>query len=574
MHKLARFLKPYILQILVLFVLVYVQVMTDLKLPDYMSKIIDQGIVKSDTALILQNGVQMLLFALLGAACAVGVGYFASKIGAGFAKDVRNAVFTKVEGFSLGEFDQFSPAYLITCTTNDIQQLQMILIMLLRMVLSAPIMGIGGILKIQNSSMSWIIAVAVSVMVAVIIVLFSFALPRFKKMQKLVDKLNLVTREFLTGLRVIRAFNTQKHEEKKFDAVNVELTKVQLFVNRMMALLMPFMMLAMNLTMVAIIWFGAKRIDAGALQVGDMMAFIQYAMLIMISFLMATMVFIILPRASVSAGRIAKVLDTEPSVVDPEKPVLLKGREVGTIEFKNVTFSYPGAEEPVLSNISFAAKPGETTAIIGSTGSGKTTLINLIPRFYDVTSGQVLVDGIDVRTVRQNELREKIGYVPQKGTLFSGTVDSNIKFGKLDASQEEVEHAAQTAQALGFILEKEEKFETPIAQGGTNVSGGQRQRLAIARALIKKPEVYIFDDSFSALDYKTDIALRKALHNETRQSTVLIVAQRIGTIKEADRIIVLEKGEIAGIGTHDELMKNCEVYREIAFSQLSKEELA
>lgn len=574
MSKLIRYLKPYTLQLIALFVLVYVQVMTDLKLPDFMSKIIDQGIVKSDTAIILQNGMQMLLFALVGAACAVGVGYLASRIGAGFSKDVRNAVFAKVESFSLSEFDKFSPAFLITCTTNDIQQLQMILIMLLRMVIAAPIMGIGGILKIQHSSMSWIIAVAVSVLVAVIVVLFSFALPQFKKMQKLIDRLNLVTREFLTGLRVIRAFNTQKHEESKFDHVNRELTKVQLFVNRLMAMLMPFMMLAMNLTMVAIIWFGAKRIDAGMLQVGDMMAFIQYAMLIMMSFLMATMVFIILPRASVSAGRIRQVLETLPTVVDPLDPVNLNGIEVGSIEFKNVSFSYPGAEEPVLRNITFAAQPGETTAIIGSTGCGKTTLINLIPRFYDVTGGQVLVDGIDVRTLRQSELREKIGYVPQKGSLFSGTVDSNIKFGKLDATQEEVEHAAQTAQAIGFILEKDEKFEAPIAQGGTNVSGGQRQRLAIARALIKKPEVYIFDDSFSALDYKTDVALRKALQGETRASTVLIVAQRIGTIKNADRIIVLEKGEIAGIGTHSELMKNCEVYREIAFSQLSKEELA
>ena len=547
MLRLTRFLKPYILQIIALFALVYVLVMTDLTLPDYMSQIVNEGIMKSDTSIIWHNGIMMLLYALLGVVCNVGAGFFASRVGAGFAKDVRNATFTKVESFSLAEFNRFSPAHLITCTTNDIQQLQMILIMLLRMVLLAPIMGIGGILKIRNTSMEWIIAVSVAIMVVAIVILFMVALPRFKLTQKLIDRLNLVTREILTGLRVIRAFNTQKHEEEKFDRANRDLMKVQLFVNRMMTLLMPFMMIVMNLTMVAIVWFGAKRIDIGELQVGDMMAFIQYAMLILMAFLMTTMVFIILPRASVSAGRIRAVLDTEPTVVDPQNPIEPATAMKGMVEFKNVAFAYPGAEEPVLSGITFTAQPGKTTAIIGSTGSGKTTLINLIPRFYDATEGQVLVDGVDVRAMLQTGVRERIGYVPQKGSLFSGTIASNISFGKIDADDAQIEQAAKTAQALDFILEKEEKFETPIAQGGTNVSGGQRQRLSIARALVKKPEIYIFDDSFSALDYKTDVALRKALWDQTKDATVIIVAQRIGTIKHADQIIVLEQGRIVGL---------------------------
>ncbi|MDD3141605.1 MAG: ABC transporter ATP-binding protein, partial [Lachnospiraceae bacterium] len=470
----------------------------------------------------------------------------------------------------------FSTASLITRSTNDIQQIQMMIIMMLRMIMYAPILGIGGILKVfkTNASMSWIIALAVGLIMLLVIVLFTVVIPRFKLLQKLVDKLNLVTREILTGLSVIRAFSTEKHEEKRFDVANVELTKTNLFVNRAMTFMMPIMMLIMNGITVLIVWSGAHGINDGSMQVGDMMAFIQYAMQIIMSFLMLSMVSIMLPRAAVSAGRVDEVLVSETIIHDPKQPKELPKELRGIVEFDHVSFRYPEAEEDVLHDITFTAKPGQTTAIIGSTGSGKSTLINLIPRFYDVTEGSIRIDGQDIREIRQHDLRASLGYVPQKGVLFSGTIASNIMYGNTSASEEEMKLAAEIAQATEFIDEKEEKYNSYISQGGGNVSGGQKQRLSIARAIAKVPRIYIFDDSFSALDYKTDITLRKALKEKTGGSTVFIVAQRISTILQAEQIIVLDEGEIAGIGTHRELLKSCEVYRQIASSQLSEEELA
>lgn len=525
---------------------------------------------------ILRSGAIMLLIALLSMGAAVAVGYIGSKVAAGFSRNLRKDVFRKVASFSNAEFDKFSTASLITRTTNDVQQIQMLTVMLLRIVFYAPILGIGGVLKVIRSdySMAWIIAVAVAAILALVISLFFIAIPRFKIIQGLVDRLNLVTREILTGILVIRAFNTQKQEEKKFDTANQDLVKTNLFVNRVMALMMPAMMLIMNGITLLIVWVGAHRIDQGAMQVGSMMAFIQYTMQIIMAFLMISMVSIMLPRAAVSAERIAEVLSSDVSIKDAEYPQHFEEGKKGYVEFKEVSFRYPGAEEDVLSHISFTAKPGQTTAFIGSTGSGKTTLINLIPRFYDVTGGQILLDGADIRLVPQHELREKIGYVPQKALLFSGTVESNLKYGYENASDVELSRAADISQASEFINVKPEGFKADISQGGANISGGQKQRLSIARAVIKKPDIYIFDDSFSALDFKTDAALREALKDETAGSTLLIVAQRISTIMNADQIIVLDEGEIACIGTHKELMKECEVYRQIALSQLSMEELA
>jgi len=555
--------------------LTFGQVMADLQLPDYMAQIVNKGIVRQNNSLIFNTGFRMLLISLLGGACAVGVGFLASRVATGVSMNVREKVFAKVESFSLREFDKFSTASLIIRSTNDIQQLQMVLIMLLRMVLMAPLMGVGAVFKAYAlaPSMTWIIALAITVMVGMMIVLFAIAMPRFKLLQQLVDKLNLVTRQNLTGLRVIRAFNAEKHEEANFEKANVELTGVNLFVNRLMVIMQPMMMLIFNLTAVAVIWVGSHMIDTGNLMIGDMIAFMQYAMQVIMSFLFISFIFIMVPRASVSAQRVAEVIDTEPLIKDPQNPIAFPVDTRGLIKFDDVTFSYPGADSPVLQNISFTAGPGETTAFVGSTGSGKSTLINLIPRFYDVTGGRVLVNGIDIRNVTQEDLCEKIGYVPQKGALFSGTVSSNIKYGVPDASDEEMHAAAKIAQASEFVENLEDKFVTPIAQGGTNVSGGQKQRLAIARALIKKPEIYIFDDSFSALDFKTDAALREALNDETRKATVLIVAQRIGTIMNADKIIVLDGGKIVGTGRHKELIESCDVYKEIASSQLSEEEL-
>ncbi|GAA0115602.1 ABC transporter ATP-binding protein [Clostridium senegalense] len=528
---------------------------------------------KMQTNYVFSSGAKMLSIALLSMVATVAVGFIAAKIAAGMGRNLRGQVFEKVVGFSNAEFDKFSTASLITRSTNDIQQIQTVTVMLIRMVFYAPILAIGGVIKVLNTdtSMAWIIGVAVLAIISVVLVLFGLAVPRFKKVQKLVDKLNLVTREMLTGMLVIRAFSNQKTEEKRFDETNTELRKTNTFVNRIMTMMMPLMMLIMNLITILIVWVAANKINAAEIQVGDMMAFIQYTMQIIMAFLMISMLSVILPRASVSAQRIDEVLTTEFSIKDPD--VSKETKNKGNIEFKNVSFKYPNAEDNVLSNINFVAEPGKTTAIIGSTGSGKSTLINLIPRFYDITGGEILLDGVDIRDIKQGELRKKIGYVPQKGILFSGTIESNIKYGAENATKEEVEKACKIAQATEFISKKEEGFESHIAQGGSNVSGGQKQRLSIARAIAKKPQVYIFDDSFSALDLKTDAILRKELKSETKESTVIIVAQRISTIINAEQIIVLDEGKMVGIGTHDELLENCEVYKQIAASQLTKEEL-
>ncbi|MED1412465.1 ABC transporter ATP-binding protein [Bacillus paramycoides] len=534
------------------------------------------NIDKLQSNYILTSGGKMLLLSLVSMAATVIVSLLAAKVAAGLGRDLRKKVFRKVTNFSNAEFDKFSTASLITRSTNDIQQVQTLMVMMLRIVFYAPILGIGGIIKVltTNVSMGWIIGVAVIAILSLVIGLFSIAIPKFKSIQKLVDKINLITRESLTGMLVIRAFNNQKHEEKKFEKGNQDLTKTNLFVSRLMSFMMPMMMFIMNAVTVLIIWVGSHQVDMGHMQVGDLMAFMQYTMQIIMAFLMISMVSIMVPRASVSAQRIAEVLDTDVTISDVKEPKTFASDKKGYVEFKNVSFRYPGAEEDALSNITFTAKPGETTAFIGSTGSGKSTLINLIPRFYDVTSGQILIDGTDIREVSQKELREKIGYVPQKGVLFSGTIESNLKYGKKEVTEEELAKAAEIAQAMEFIKAKPENFHTEISQGGTNVSGGQKQRLSIARALTKKSEIFIFDDSFSALDFKTDAALRRALNNEITGSTVLLIAQRISTIMNADKIIVLDEGKIVGTGTHEELMEKCEVYKQIALSQLSREELS
>ena len=522
------------------------------------------------------SGVKMLGMALITMLCAISVVFLSSRVAAALGHDLRNAVYRKVITFSSREYHKFSTASLITRCTNDIQQVQQVMAMLFRIVLYAPILGIGGVIRVlkTDSSMTWILGLAVGLILVVIIVLFQVAMPKFTALQTLVDKLNLVTREILTGIPVIRAFSREKHEEERFEEANARLTKTNLFVNRCMTFMMPTMMLIMNGVSVLIIYSGSYAVDNGTMQVGNVMAFIQYAMQIIMSFLMITAMSIMLPRANVAALRINDVLKTKVSVTDPENPVQPAENVKGTVEFDHVSFAYPEAGENVLTDISFKAEKGETIAIIGSTGSGKSTLVNLIPRFYDVTEGKVLVDGIDVRDMTQKEVRSRLGYVPQKGVLFSGTIDSNIRYGKTDISEAEVKEAAEVAQATEFIETKPEKYTSPIAQGGTNVSGGQKQRLSIARAIAKKPEIFIFDDSFSALDFKTDSTLRKALKAHTKDATTIIVAQRISTILNADKIIVLDDGHMAGIGSHKELMKNCEVYRQIAMSQLSEEELA
>ena len=521
------------------------------------------------------TGGKMLALALLGMLASVLVGLLASRVGASTGRDLRGKVFRKVVGFSNNEFDQFSTASLITRSTNDIQQIQMLIVMLLRIVLYAPLIAIGGIYKVfqTNVSMSWIIALAAILIVLVVSVLFIVAMPKFKIMQQLVDKLNLVTREILTGLSVIRAFSTEKHEEERFDKANRDLTKTNLFVNRAMTFMMPVMMVVMNAISVLIVWTGAHGINEGQMQVGDMMAFIQYTMQIIMGFLMLCMISVMLPRAAVAAERVDEVLTSKTIIKDPEQPKHLPKKTEGVLKFNHVSFKYPGADEDVLEDIDFTAHPGQTTAIIGSTGSGKSTLVNLIPRFYDVTEGSITLDGIDIREITQQELRSKLGYVPQKGVLFSGTIGSNIMFGNPDGNEQDMEEAAKIAQATEFIDTKSKKYDSTISQGGGNVSGGQKQRLSIARAIAKHPKLFIFDDSFSALDYKTDVALRKALKEKTSDSTVLIVAQRISTILHAEQIIVLDDGKIAGVGTHQELLKNCEVYQQIAASQLSEAEL-
>lgn len=532
---------------------------------------------KLQNSYIFKTGAQMLGIAIVSMIAAVIVSFLAARTAAILGRNLRSKVYEKVMSFSEEEMKEFSTASLITRSTNDIQQIQMMSAMLFRLVFYAPLMAMGGIFKVVNSnvSMTWIIAVAVLSIIFIIGILFSVVMPKFKLVQKLIDRLNLVSREIITGIPVIRAFSNQKYEEARFEKANRELTKNNIFVNRMMSCMMPMMMLIMNLITVLIVWTGSHGVDTGAMQVGDMMAFIQYTMQIIISFLVISMMSIMIPRASVSAGRIMEVLNTEPRILDPEKGKSEKFDDTkkGVVEFRNVSFKYPDADEEILKNISFTAKPGETTAFIGSTGSGKSTLINLIPRFFDATEGEIIVDGVNIKNVEQHELRKRIGYVPQKGILFTGTIASNLRYGNPDATDDEIRDAAEIAQAMEFISTKPDGFATEISQGGTNVSGGQKQRLSIARAIAKNPEIYIFDDSFSALDLKTDAALRKALKPKTKDATVLIVAQRISTILHAEQIIVLNEGEIVGKGTHKELLDNCEIYRQIALSQISKEEL-
>ena len=575
MKHILRIFSGYWLMFIILVGFTYAMVMANLWLPDKMSEIVNNGIIKQDMTAIWHNGLAMILVTAAGGLCSIIIGFLASRIATGVAQKLRMELFERVESFALADFNKFSTASLITRSTNDIQQIQMTSILLLRMALLAPIMAVGGLQKaIHNApDLSWIIALAVSVLLVVIAVLFVIAVPRFKKLQTLVDKLNLVTRENLVGLKVIRAFHNEKIEQKKFQQANAELNKMNLFVNRLMMLLDPIMTLVMNFSSVAIVWFGAHLISSGNLQIGNMMAFLEYAMQVIISFLLLSMVFIMVPRAAVSVKRVGEVLDTLPSIVDPLSPQQLPHDATGKIEFKDVTFTYPDADLPVLSNINFTAEPGQTTAFIGSTGSGKSTLINLIPRLYDVSAGQILLDGVDIRNLKLEDLYDQIGYVPQKGVLFSGTIASNIKYGNAKASQELVEKSAKIAQAAEFISKLKNGYKNDIAQGGSDVSGGQRQRLSIARAIAVEPNVYIFDDSFSALDFKTDAKLRLALAKETKHKTVLIVGQRINTIMNADKIIVLDEGKIVGQGTHQELMKDCEVYQEIAASQLSEDDL-
>ena len=578
MLKLFKYLKPYIWLIIPLIMLIYLQVMANLSLPDLMAKIVDNGIIGGDMNAIIKNGLIMLGVTLGGGVAAVGVVFLSARTATGFARDVRQKVFKKVEGFSIVEFNKFSTASLITRSTNDIQQIQSTTLMILRLVIMAPLMAIGGLQKAMENApdLSWIIAVAVVSLLVVIIVLFVAALPKFKLLQKMVDKLNLVTRENLTGLRVVRAFNKEKTEENKFNDANTDLMKLNLTVNRMMIIMQPFMNLVMNMALIAIVWFGAHLVSERLIDVGNMMAFMQYATQVIMSFLMISMLFIMIPRASVSAKRVNEVIDTDISIKDPEESKKVKkapGKGNGRVEFRDVTFTYPDAEAPVLSGVNFTAEPGQTTAIIGSTGSGKSTLIGLIPRFYDVSAGQILIDNVDIRDQKLSDLYSQIGYVPQKGVLFSGSVKSNVAYGNTEASAEEIENAIKVSQSKDFVQKKEDGVNASISQGGANVSGGQKQRLSIARALAVKPKVYIFDDSFSALDFKTEAKLKKELKKETKNKTVLIVAQRISTIINADKIIVMNEGKIVGEGTHQELLKNNSVYQEIASSQLSEEEL-
>lgn len=575
MLRLIKYLKPYAALLVAAIVLLFVQAQCDLALPDYMSEIINDGILVGNVNEIVKNGALMLTVALCSAASSFSVGFLAARVAAGTCRDLRAAVFEKVENYSNAEFDRFATSSLITRTTNDITQIQTLMIMMVRLGIYAPIIGLGGVFHAyaKCQSLSWIIVLGVALLLGLILVVFAVAVPKFTKVQALIDKLNLIVRENLDGMLVIRAFNTQRFEEKRFDTANTNLTQINLFINVITSSMMPTMMLLLNLITLTVFWFGAHEVAALNLNIGDMMAYMQYVMQIMMAFLMLAMMFILIPRASVSAQRVAEVLECEPSVKSPEHPELL-GEVKGRIEFRHVSFGYPGAEESVLHDISFTAEPGQTTAFIGATGSGKSTIVNLIPRFYDVTDGAILLDGKDIRSISLSSLREQLGFVPQKANLFSGTIRSNISYGEQVRADEDIQKSAQIAQATEFIDSKPEGFDTPIAQSGSNVSGGQKQRLSIARALTKQAPVYIFDDCFSALDFKTDAALRHALKQEAGESTMLIVAQRISTIMSAEQIIVLENGRVAGTGSHAQLMKTCGVYREIAMSQLSKEELA
>ncbi|MDR3594071.1 ABC transporter ATP-binding protein [Clostridium sp.] len=591
MIKLFRFLKQYTVHIIAIVLLIFTQVLANLYLPTLMADIVDKGIVQKDVVqtisfwgysgeykgvdYILRIGAIMLLVSLGGAICSIISSFLSSRTAIGFARIIRNKLFTKVEGFSLHEFDKLGTATLITRTTNDVTQVQSVMVMMFSIMLFAPLTALGGVVMAlrEDRTLTWIFAVVIPLLAIIIGVTLKFAMPLFKLMQVKIDKLNLVLREGLTGIRVVRAFNRINTEKIRFDDANKDLMNNAVKVNKIMSILMPLMMFMMNVTTVAVIWFGSIRIDSGNMEVGSLIAFMQYGMQILFGFLMLSMVFIMIPRAQASAVRINEVLEMESEILDPEKP-LINQNEGGYVEFKDVSFSYPGAEQEAISNITFSASPGEVTAIIGGTGSGKSTLINMIPRFYDVTNGSVLVDGVDVREMSQESIRAKIGFVPQKTVLFSGTIAENIRYGKDDATMEEIKHAAAVAQAEDFINGMEDGYEHLIAQGGTNVSGGQKQRLSIARALVRKPEIYIFDDSFSALDFKTDARLRAALKKETVKSTVILVAQRVATVMDADRIIVLDEGRITGMGTHKELLSSCKVYSEIVSSQLSEEELS
>jgi ATP-binding cassette subfamily B protein len=555
--------------------LLVAQAICDLSLPDYMSDIVDNGVINGNVNYIVHIGIKMVLITLLSAACSIIVGYFAAKIAAYTARDLRADVFKRVQTFSNPELDKFSPASLITRTTNDITQIQLLIVLMVRMLFYAAIIGVGGAIKAvsESKSLSWIIVGAILVLVAVIIVIFNLAMPKMRKMQALVDKVNLISRESLDGMLVIRAYNSQKFEEDKFDSANKSLTENNLFINRVTTILMPTMMFIMNITIVMIVWIGAKQISALQIDVGKMMAFMQYAMQIIMAFLLLSVMFILIPRAAVSANRIKEVIETGTVIKDKKKAVWPKENFVPDIEYENVTFCYPGSDKPVLKNISFKAKHGETTAFIGVTGSGKSTLVNLLVRFYDVTEGRILVDGVDIRDMRRSDLRKKIGYIPQKSVLFSGTVRTNLLYADSNSTFDTIQRAARIAQAEEFISTMPDGYDAPIAQGGSNLSGGQKQRMSIARALVKNAPINIFDDCFSALDMKTDAALRDALRQNMRESTLLIVAQRVGTILSADQIIVLENGEIVGRGTHRELLRSCEIYHEIALSQLSEDEL-
>lgn len=575
MIKLFRFLKPYRISLVLVFILVFLQSFANLYLPALMADIVDVGVVKGDIGYILRVGGFMLVVTIVGMICAVVASFFSSRTAVGFGRIVRGKIFAHVENFSLHEFDTVSTASLITRTTNDTTQVQQILIIMLTMMASAPMMCIGGIILAvsQDAALSWILVGVIPIVIIAIFVIMRNAIPLFNIMQVKLDKLNLVLDEGLTGVRVIRAFDRIDSEKRRFDEANVDLMNVAIKVNRIVGALMPIMMLVLNLSTVAILWFGGILVGNGAMQIGSLIAFLQYATQILFGLLMMSMMFVMLPRAAASAKRINEVLAMVPEINDAAI-VVQADEQRGYVEFRDVTFSYPGAEEPALSHISFQAAPGQVTAIIGGTGSGKSTLVSLIPRFYDVDSGRVLVDGVDVREMSQDHLRAKIGFVPQKAVLFSGTIVQNISYGKEDATEEEIRHAADVAQATEFISEMKDGLDSVIAQGGTNVSGGQKQRLSIARALVRRPEIYVFDDSFSALDFKTDARLRMALKKETTDATVFIVAQRVSTVMDADQIIVLDDGRIAGIGNHRELMETCVVYREIVSSQLSLEEIA
>lgn len=593
MFKLFRFLKPYKFYVLAIFALVFLTTIADLYLPTLNADIIDKGIMAGDKDFIWKTGGVMLLITFGGMMCSILASFLTSQTAVGFGRIIREKVFSKVESFSLHEFDKIGTSTLITRTTNDITQVQMVTMIILRMMIGAPLMAIGGIILAlsKDKTLTLVLAVVLPILAGIIALIALKGMPLFKLMQVKIDKVNLVLRETLTGIRVIRAFNQSDKEAVRFEAANEDLTDNSIKVNRIMAFLMPVLMLMMNLTTIAIIWFGGIRIDNGSMDLGALVAFMQYAMQILFSVVMVSMMFVMVPRAAASAVRINEVLDTVPEITDPVhvkkagsdaetdndaevESVTVEGTLRGFVEFKDVSFSYPGAEQPAILGISFNAKPGEVIAIIGGTGSGKSTLINLIPRFYDVNNGSVLVDGVDVREMTQEELRAKIGFVPQKTVLFSGTISDNIRYGKDNASDEEIQRAAETAQATEFINTMEDGYDSTIEQGGTNVSGGQKQRLSIARALVRKPEIYIFDDSFSALDFKTDAKLRAALKKETADSTVIIISQRVSTVMDADRIIVLNDGIIVGMGKHKELMNTCEIYHEIVASQLSEEEIA